>query len=654
MMKAFLRKALPNSVGHKLRHLRETVAANTLGNVLDGDFYTTSNADIVAASAPPAAHFLAFGRHEGRQPNPFFSKDYVGSYLDQHPLTSEPQSSAYADCDLSGKPRLLFVSHDASRTGAPAIILRLLEIFSKSKMFECFTILDEAGERLHEFEALSHTYVMSRGRHDHQYSDEEASEELARLFRQGGIFRSNAPVCTLLNSAESHRIGRSLAGQGIPIVSLIHEVAAYYPPHIFEDIVSFSNKTVFPSQFVSRAADRHCELDMSMTMVRGQGLLEDGFGSLDTAVIRRLLRDSLGVEDDAFIVLCVGTVDIRKGADLFVDTAKLFHDQLPSERPVYFVWCGAADQTFPYPQEFIQRHGLQDRIRLLPSTSEIEQVFCGGDLFFLSARADPFPCVIHEAMACALPVVAFRNGGGAPELIGQECGKIVEMGDLKAAADAIRHYADDPDLCRRQGQAAREKIASDWDYQAYCEDIYEVMRDSAQKPPSGGWPLLPAPSPEPHLVIMRGCQTDLEALKQLALDAADPNRLIVLIDGRFGENVDALTSEFHHHKVRYRLCQPSLDTDHARSQRLAGLLKNPKPGRVTLINTLKYASEDVLRSLAVEKVAVETEDALTTRQLYRWLPVLNSLYMSNATLADALLLLNPNASATVNILPGEP
>ena len=31
--------------------------------------------------------------------------------------------------------------------------------------------------------------------------------------------------------------------------------------------------------------------------------------------------ERLGVEDDAFIVLNVGTVDIRKGADMFIETA---------------------------------------------------------------------------------------------------------------------------------------------------------------------------------------------------------------------------------------------------------------------------------------------------------------------------------------------
>lgn len=429
-------------------------------------------------------------------------------------------------------------------------------------------------------------------------------------------------------------------------------MASFYPPHIFEDIVRFSHRTVFPSNFVSRAADRHCVLDMSKTKIRGQGLLEDGFGSLDTATCRRLLRGSLGVEEDAFIVLCVGTVDIRKGADMFVDTARLFIDQSPPDRPVYFVWRGAADQSFPYPQEFVRRHGLEDQIRLLPSTSEIEQVFCGGDLFFLSARADPFPCVIHEAMACALPIVAFRNGGGAPELIGQDCGTIIEMGDLKAAAAAIRHYVDNLDLCVQQGQAAKQRIEADWDYQAYGEDIYKVVRDCVPKPPSGGWPVLPAPRPEPHLVIMRGCQADMETLNHLGLDAADSDCLIVMIDGRFGEDVDTLTTEFRNRNVSYRLCQPSEDTELARAVRLADLLKNPKPGRLTLINTLKYASEDLLKSLAITKEAVETEGALDLRQLYNWLPELDGLHISDAALADELLVLNPNASVTLRFLAG--
>jgi hypothetical protein len=58
--------------------------------------------------------------------------------------------------------RLLFTSHDASRSGAPAIILSLIRSFAEHANAECFTILDRGGELLPEFQRHSHVMVMSK------------------------------------------------------------------------------------------------------------------------------------------------------------------------------------------------------------------------------------------------------------------------------------------------------------------------------------------------------------------------------------------------------------------------------------------------------------------------------------------------------------
>lgn len=646
-MKKTLRKLLPGSVRTALGSYGNVVSTRDVEPVLDVEFYCENNPDVALSGIDPRHHFCRHGVLEGRLPSAFFSPDYVAAVLNKDALDMQTLALSYARSGLARKPRLIFVSHDASRTGAPAIILRLLDMFSKSDLFECFTLLDQGGERLHEFEALSHTYVMSRSRHEQRWSNQSAHHEVAKLFQPHGMFQNNAPVCALVNSAESYGIGRALAQLGVPVVSLIHEIAAYYPPMVFEDIANYSEKMVFPSHFVSCAAAQHCDLDMSKTIVRGQGLLEDDFGALDTSICRRSLREDLAIEEDAFIVLNVGTMDIRKGADLFVNIAKLFFEQATPDRPVYFVWYGAPDETFLYAQEFVQRHELQDKVRLMPSTSEIEKVFLGGDIFLLSARADPFPCVIHEAMACGLPVVAFRNGGGAPELIGDDCGSMIGIGDLQAAAMTIRSYVDTPEKLAEQGNRAKHKIMQDWDYYSYFQDIYQTIQDCATAPPKTGWQPVAAQKAVDHLVIMRGHMDDVELLCSLGLDKPDSDCLVVLIDGCFGVDSEEVTANLRALGTRYQVCQPTEDTQAARAIRLRGLLKNPKPKRLTLINSLELLSEEQLKPLVFAKDAVQSGDSLSAQQLYARVPYLNRLLLADQTLMAQLHQLNPNAVGVV-------
>ncbi len=645
-MREVMRTIVPKAVKQRLLSLNTAVSEQEIASVLDSAFYLRSEPDVAEANADAALHFRRFGVLEGRRPHAAFSPDYVYAQSTDRALIDVPSTLAYVRSGMAQRPRLVFVSHDATRTGAPAIILRLLEIFSKSGLFECFTLLDEGGERLHEFAALSHTYLMKASRRK-PHSDQEAYEELADLFRADGIFQTNAPICALVNSAESHRIGRTLNSLGVPVVSLIHEVAAYYAPEVFEGIAAHSEKVIFPSNFISRAAESYCDLDMSKTTVRGQGLLEDNFGTMDQAACRRVLRETLGIEEDAFIVLNVGTKDIRKGPDLFVDIAKLLLDGPEPDRPVYFIWHGGQDPEFTYATDFIRRHGLQDRARMLPSTPEIEQVFLGGDLFLLTARADPFPCVIHEAMACGLPVIAFENGGGAPELIGEDCGAVVPLGDLAAVVAALRRYVASPELRAEQGKNARHKIARDWDYHSYCADVYEIIKTSARRPPSGGWGALPAPEPTGHLVIMRGCAEDVALLEAMPWRAAAPAVQVALLDGRFGADADAVIARLQAMKLRYHVCQPSENNEESQVIRMLDLLKNPKPSRVTLINSLSLLPQGLLRQAAFDIEAVQSEDALSDQQLYEKMRYLQRLHLTDPEQVARLRELNPKAEQTV-------
>jgi glycosyltransferase involved in cell wall biosynthesis len=649
-MKKVLRKLLPASLIDLLKGGDDLSLRGSTKTVLDRTFYRANNPDVVDAGVDVTTHYIRDGIRERRAPNPWISLSYIRSALHHNTHKNVPEELTYIRSKLSQKPRLIFVSHDATRTGAPAIILRLLDMFSKSGAFECFTILDQGGERLSEFEALSHTYVMSRSKHDHGFSDAQAIDEISALFGTDGVFEGNNPVCALVNSAESFRIGKALSLHGIPIISLLHEIAAYYPPTVFEQISEFSQKTVFPSQFVSNAAERYCKPDMAKTTVRGQGLLEDGFGELDRETCRTLLRDALDLPEDAFIVLNVGTRDIRKGADLFVDLAKLFLDQDENQRPVFFVWYGTADQNFGYPAAFIARHGLQDRVRMMPGTSQIEQVFMGGDLFLLTARADPFPCVIHEAMACALPVVAFRNSGGAPELIGHDCGAIVEMNDLAQASRIIQSYIDDPDLSIQQGQRAKAKIAENWDYLAYQRDIYTMIKECAGTTPDGGWPKADPPQPVGHLVVMNGLQRDLDILNALDIELNAPGCEVMLLDGRFGQDVDVVVQTLRRQEVVFRVCQPIEDTEAARSTQLLDHLHNPKPDRLTLINTLSYLDADRLKVMSIPAEAVVTSEVLELQQLYARIPYLDRLHLANNDLARALCAANPASTLKVELL----
>ena len=66
----------------------------------DRDFYLNSNPDVRAAGADPAAHYLACGGQEGRDPSPFFS---THEYLAKFPDVAASGLNALAHYELYGR-----------------------------------------------------------------------------------------------------------------------------------------------------------------------------------------------------------------------------------------------------------------------------------------------------------------------------------------------------------------------------------------------------------------------------------------------------------------------------------------------------------------------------------------------------------------------
>ncbi len=64
-----------------------------------------------------------------------------------------------------------------------------------------------------------------------------------------------------------------------------------------------------------------------------------------------------------------------------------------------------------------RRDVLGERVHLLGERETPAPYYIAANAFALTSRADPFPCVVHEAMAAETPVIAFSGVGSAPEAL---------------------------------------------------------------------------------------------------------------------------------------------------------------------------------------------------------------------------------------------
>jgi glycosyltransferase involved in cell wall biosynthesis len=78
------------------------------------------------------------------------------------------------------------------------------------------------------------------------------------------------------------------------------------------------------------------------------------------------------------------------------------------------------------------------------------------DVFVMPSFTEGTPNSVVEAMACGKPIIA-SDVGGIPDMIGDESGILVPAGDSNALAEAMLRLAQDPELRRTMGSAAKDR-----------------------------------------------------------------------------------------------------------------------------------------------------------------------------------------------------
>jgi glycosyltransferase involved in cell wall biosynthesis len=180
---------------------------------------------------------------------------------------------------------------------------------------------------------------------------------------------------------------------------------------------------------------------------------------------------------------CASRISPEKGMDTLVEAARLAG--LP-----FSVSRNAASLVKAHMPADIPVVVTHDR-------EELDAYYRGARmLVFPSHYFETFGLVGAEAMSHGVPVIAARVGA-LPELIDDGVnGMLFEPGDARDLARKVSRLWDDPELCRRLGQAARAKAASLWSPGSHFERT-KAIYDAA----CGRTPL--AANDEPEAAVLQ-------------------------------------------------------------------------------------------------------------------------------------------------------
>lgn len=170
-----------------------------------------------------------------------------------------------------------------------------------------------------------------------------------------------------------------------------------------------------------------------------------------------------------FRLLYVGNLSRRKGADLLAPVMRALGDDFellytaglrPSARmnsPANMISLGRLDET------------------------KLIEAYRDCDALLFPSRFEGFGYVALEAMACGKPVIA-SNSSSLPEVVEDGvCGILCEPDNVNAFAQACRRLAEGPPLCRRMGEAARERAVRLFSEEAIVPQYIQLFEELSGK-----------------------------------------------------------------------------------------------------------------------------------------------------------------------------
>jgi glycosyltransferase involved in cell wall biosynthesis len=377
-----------------------------------------------------------------------------------------------------GRKNVLVVVHETSRTGAPILGWNIANRLSKK--YNVFTVRCGDGPLTGEFEAISVAVCKQPRKND-------TSRQLDLLFKQHSF------EYAIINSTESRHLISLCNEYRVPTLFLVHEFASYVHPlrsliHAFDE----ATHIIFPAPIVADAAlNLWPDLEKQKLHILQQGRSvipsQKTRKNLPPNILRTLEAEKK--DNGALVVLGAGSVNIRKGVDLFIATAAAVRRAHP-ERAPYFIWVGdgyrpTEDMGYSvYLKEQVARSNLEGCVHIVDEVTDLDPFYALADVFFLSSRLDPLPNVAIDAAHCGIPIVCFRGASGISDLMLTEpqlASGVVDYLDIDGAAQAISHLLLDQ-VARSGIAAATSKFGQEkFDMDKYVENLDKIGMRAAEK-----------------------------------------------------------------------------------------------------------------------------------------------------------------------------
>jgi glycosyltransferase involved in cell wall biosynthesis len=371
--------------------------------------------------------------------------------------------------------KILFISHDTSRTGAPMVLLHFLKwLQTNNPMIQTDLLALDGGSLDFEFRNIVTNYYDCRQIIQPQISLFKRIFVKLKLFRDISRRRelfisqlaNNQYDVIYANTIVSLPFASDLANQSInsKLVVHVHEMNAVIRLLLpqFEEYIKDVSKFITPAQTVKDNLINNWHV--------GADRIEVVY---ECATISK--KEIENKNDNLFTIGASGTVHWRKGYDVFIQLAR-YLCKLKPKNNFKFIWVGKISNVERIIiEEDLLKLGLEEKVFFVGELEEPNERYVDFDVFLMTSREDPFPLVCLELGLLGKPIISFDKATGINEVLEDAGGFIVPYLDIEAMSEKVLEYHENSVLLKEHGYLNRELFAK-FTPKEICPQYFRVIQ----------------------------------------------------------------------------------------------------------------------------------------------------------------------------------
>jgi glycosyltransferase involved in cell wall biosynthesis len=374
---------------------------------------------------------------------------------------------------------LAFIGNDASLTGAPYTQLYLLQWLRANTDYSLEVVLLYGGPLVAEFAKVAKVHVLNV-----PIDSPTPGQRVLRKLQHVTNWRARQiikeiqavkPSLIFANTMLTLEFGVKLKqALQVPLLLCIHELETAFFYFSADDFRRNSKQVDFFIP-VSQRVQQYYETAFDIPADKTK-LVYDFAGIPSGTSTAADVRKELGLKPETRLVAAVGSLNWRKGADLFLQVANQAkaagHDNL------HFAWVGANSKSLAYKEMKydIERMGLADYVSLVGIKSDMRGYFEALEVLLLTSREDPFPLVCMEAALMERPIICFAQAGGMPEFVRDDAGFVVPYADVQAMAEKAVYLLQHDSTRIAMGKQAQQRAEAGHTIKTIGPQMHEIIR----------------------------------------------------------------------------------------------------------------------------------------------------------------------------------